>query len=349
MVNLLSGAVRPRSGDLVLATVERIGHHSRIEMPTGRKATLHVGDEIIVAYADRYAPDQFESHVPINLGVTQLVASGGIASHVLSRHSSVRLPTRIVPVGLVADEAGVPLNLADFALADVEPSTRRPRTIAVLGTSMNSGKTTTNRHLVRGLSRAGFRPGATKVTGTGSGNDYWVMLDAGAHEMVDFTDAGFASTYRMPMVELERAYLQLVGHLTEAGCGVILVEVADGLFQQETAQLIDSKVFRSTVDGVIFAAGDARGATHGVATLQRMGLPVIGVSGLLTAAPLATREAREMCGVPVYTREELEDPTVAPRIAGLVADDEAGTNPQPPSVQSGASLTVLDSQAGVSA
>jgi hypothetical protein len=56
-----------------------------------------------------------------------------------------------------------------------------------------------------------------------------------------------------------------------------------------------------------------------------------------------------MCGVPVYTREELEDPTVAPRIAGLVADDEAGTNPQPPSVQSGARLTVLDSQAGVSA
>ena len=56
----------------------------------------------------------------------------------------------------------------------------RPRTIAVIGTSMNSGKTTTIRYLVRGMSAGGARPGTTKVTGTGSGGDYWVMLDAGA-------------------------------------------------------------------------------------------------------------------------------------------------------------------------
>ncbi|MCA1675687.1 MAG: hypothetical protein LC799_27080 [Actinobacteria bacterium] len=30
--------------------------------------------------------------------------------------------------------------------------------------------------------------GATKVTGTGSGADYWVMVDAGASCVADFTD-----------------------------------------------------------------------------------------------------------------------------------------------------------------
>ena len=69
---------------------------------------------------------------------------------------------------------------------------------------MNAGKTTTNRYLVHSLNRLGARPGATKVTGTGSGNDYWVMLDAGAHQMLDFTDVGLASTYLQPITLLER-------------------------------------------------------------------------------------------------------------------------------------------------
>ncbi|MBA3528535.1 MAG: DUF1611 domain-containing protein [Propionibacteriaceae bacterium] len=310
-----------------MAVVERLGHHTRLELPSGRKATLHIGDEIIVAYADRYAPDQYEANVPINLGITQLVASGGVASHVLSRHESLRLATRIRPVGLIADERGMALNLRDFALAPSPVAHTRPRTIAVVGTSMNSGKTTTNRYLVNGLNRGGHRPGATKVTGTGSGGDYWIIKDAGAHMMLDFTDVGFASTYRMPMFAIERAYIELLDHLTYANCGVLLVEVADGIYQKETAKLIDSAPFRESVDGVIFAAGDAMGAAHGVETLQRMGLPVIAVAGRLTASPLALREARQACAVPVLTSYQLRDPEEAAQIVGLsrkvdASDDE---------------------------
>lgn len=348
MQTLISGPVRPRSGDLLLATVERIGHHSRLELPTGRKAALLVGDEIVVAYADRYAPDQFEAHVPIRLTTTQLVASGGIASHVRSRHSSVRLATRLAPVGLIGDEAGVPLNVADFALPPAIVEGPRPRTIAVVGTSMNSGKTTTNRFLVHGLNRGGYRPGATKVTGTGSGGDYWIMVDSGAHAMLDFTDVGFASTYRIPMPDLERGYGELLDHLTAAGCGALLVEVADGIYQDETAQLIDSAIFRSTVDGVIFAAGDAMGAAHGSATLLKMGLPVIGVSGRLTASPLATREARIACDVPVYTMDELSDPETAARIVGVRPAatsefDEATISASDDANRARAHLTVVNS------
>ena len=64
---LLYGAVRPRAGDLLLARVDRLGQHGKLESPEGRRAWLHVGDEIIVAYADRYAPDQFEARVPPRL------------------------------------------------------------------------------------------------------------------------------------------------------------------------------------------------------------------------------------------------------------------------------------------
>jgi len=64
---LLSG-VRPAVGDLVLATVTAVGQHPKVEGPDGRRASLFPGDEVVVAYGHRYAPDQFEASVPDDLG-----------------------------------------------------------------------------------------------------------------------------------------------------------------------------------------------------------------------------------------------------------------------------------------
>ena len=308
---LLSGAIRPRAGDLVLARVDRIGHHRKIELTSGRRAGLHLGDEILVVYGDRYATDQFESHVPLKLGRTQLVASGGIASTVLSRSGAVRRATEINALGLVADHLGMPINLSDFTIDRVEPTSERPPSIAVFGTAMNSGKTTTVQSLVRGVRLAGGKPGATKVTGTGSGADYWVMVDAGAHCVADFTDVGLATTFRIPFQTIEANFVHLVNHLTNQGCSEIVIEVADGLFQTETAQLIRSDAFRELVDGVIFAASDAMGALAGSRHLLELDVPLLCVSGLLTRSPLAHREAAEFCDVPVIATPALSDPDTA--------------------------------------
>jgi hypothetical protein len=304
---------------VVLARVDRVRHQRRIELPSGRKAALFDGDYVLVAYGDRYATDQFESHVPPDLGPTNLVATGGVASRMLSRNSQVRDATDITPIGLVGDARGVPINLADYGLEPVRHSGVRPTTLCVVGTSMNSGKTTTIQSLVRGLGLAGERPGTAKATGTGSGGDFWSMVDAGAHVTLDFTDVGLASTFRIPLRVLEQKLVELIDHLAAAGAGVILVEIADGLYQQETARLIRSPVFRSVVDGVVFAAGDAMSAATGVGLLQQLGIPVIGVSGLVSASPLAAREAEAAAGVPVLTREELTDPQSARIVAGMAA------------------------------
>lgn len=311
IVSLVSGAVRPRSGDLVLARIVQLGHHRHIEQPDGRRAVLHDDDEIIVTYGDRYATDQFESQVPTTLGNSQLVASGGIASEVLSRSMAVRRATEIESIGLLGDAKGRPLNIKDFSLHPVTPQVPRPRTVAVIGTAMNSGKTTTVHCLVHGLSKVGVCVGATKATGTGSGNDYWCMLDAGAHVMLDFTDVGLASTYRQPMDVVETKFGELVNHLTNSGAGLNLVEVADGIYQDETSRLLESAVFRSMVDAVIFAAPDSMGAVAGVTHLQNLGHDVLAVTGLLTRSPLAIREAAAVTGLPVLTREELTDPVLA--------------------------------------
>ena len=317
MRTVIGGMVRPRSGDVLLAGVARLGHQRRIEQPNGRRAALHVGDEVLVAYGDRYAPDQYEAHVPDHLGKTQLVASGGVAAAAVSRSRDVRAATDLLPIGLVGDEQGRPLNIADFALEPVRPRRERPRTVAVVGTSMNAGKTTTIHFMVHGLSRVGVRAGVTKVTGTGSGHDYWVMLDAGAHRMLDFTDAGLASTYRQPMPRVESTYIQLLDHLTASGTDVNFVEIADGIYQRETSRLIGSEAFRSTVDAVLFAAPDAMGAAAGVIHLRSLGLNVVAVSGRITRSPLGMREAESVLGLPMLGLAELADPTITSTTIGL--------------------------------
>ena len=321
MRTLVSGAVRPRTGDLVLARVDRLLYQTRLELADGRKASLHPGDEIILAYGDRYATDQFEAEVPRDLGPTNLVATGGVAAQMLSRTAGVRSATQITPVGLIGDAHGMPLNLASFALRPLASPKPRPRTVAVLGTSMNSGKTTTNRYLVAGLSRAGLKPGAVKITGTGSGGDYWVMADAGARMVLDFTDAGYSSTYKIPLEEIEAAAILLIEHLTEAGCGVILVEIADGLFHDQNAKMIRSAFFRDYIDGVFFAAGEAMGAAAGVRELRALDIPVLGVSGKLTGSQLLIREASSHIDAPILTKADLGDPALAPVLVGLPAPE----------------------------
>ncbi|MEW5757247.1 MAG: DUF1611 domain-containing protein [Pseudomonadota bacterium] len=308
---LLTGERQPHSGDLLLARVEKLGHHQRIELEHGRRAPLFSGDEVVVCYGNRYAPDQFESEVPADLSACHLVAAGGIASICLSRHSGTGTPTRIQPLGLLGDANGMPINIADWGIDPPEAKHSQPLVLAVVGTAMNAGKTTTAAHLIKGLSRAGMKVGGAKLTGTGAGGDRWLMSDSGAIDVVDFTDAGFASTYRASLAQLECIQSRLMSHLRNQGVEAIVMEIADGLFQRETAMLLESPPFKSSVNAVIFAAGDAMGACSGAEWLRQRGLPLLALSGCLSASPLASREAEAVTGLPVLGLDALSSPDIA--------------------------------------
>ena len=307
---LLTGEVTPRVGDLALVRVDKLGQHKHLELACGRRARLFPGDEIVLAYGHRYAPDQFEAEVPGDVGPCHMVAAGGVAARVLSRHDRMGTPTRVVPLGILGDHTGRALNLAQFALPPQPLPRSRPFTVAVVGTSMNAGKTETATHIIRGLKRAGLRDGAAKVTGTGAGGDAWSMRDAGAFEVLDFGDVGLPSTYLEARDSVEEATCTLIAQLASDGAHAIVIEVADGVFQRETAALVQSPVFRRAVDAVVFAAGDAMGSVGGVAWLRERKLPVVAAGGLLTASPLASREAAQALGVPVLTLDDLASPDV---------------------------------------
>lgn len=308
---LIYGDTKPRPGDLVLVHVDRLGQHQKLELTNGRRAAIQVGDELLVVYGNRYAPAQFESVVPDDTGPCHLVAGGGIASRVRSAHGTRRSPTQVTPIALIGDTMGRILNVEDYALQPVPWAVPVP-TIAVFGTAMDSGKTTTMAAMASGETRTGKRVGAAKATGTAYGGDTWAFLDGGADCVVDFTDAGHVSTYGVSIARTLEIIELLKGHLAAKGVDLILLEIADGLLHTETSALIESDKFREMIDGVVFAASDSMGAVAGIERLQRAGLPVLAVSGTFTLSPLMMEEAKRYIDVDIVRVDELQDGTWLP-------------------------------------
>lgn len=308
----------PRAGDVVIAAVTELGKHTRLQSPVSRRQLMFVGQEIMVAYGHRYAPDQFLAHVPDNLGPCQLVAGGGVASEVIEQHASIDMATQLQPEGLLMRHGKV-VNLADFAPLGIEDDSprpaqagaQRPPVIAVLGTSMNSGKSTTLGCLVNGLVNSGMAVAAGKATGTGAGNDPDLFTDAGAFSVCDFTDFGFPTTYRLDYETVRDLLVAMIREQSATGADAVVIEIADGLFQGETSRLLLDPVFSEHVDRVLFSAQDALGALAGERILREAGLDVAAVSGVLTASPLAAKEAQAQLATPVIGTFDLCQAEVA--------------------------------------
>jgi len=308
---LLTGKLQPQAGDLVLARVDRIRQHARIELPSGRRARLFVDDLIVVAYGNRYAPDQFEGLVPDDLSACHLLAGGGVAGALRARSPKVKPPTEITPVGLLADADGQRLNTRDWLKPGVDPAAAAGAgrwdvpVLLVIGSSMNAGKTTTAARLIRGLAADGYRVGAMKVTGTGSGGDLWHFSDAGAFQAVDFTDAGHASTYRTSADTCLGIFHSLGDFLLAQGADALVVEVADGILQEETRALLQKPEFKRAISATWYCAGDSGSALFGVEWLKKQAYPLAAVSGVVSSNPLAAAEVQKAAAVNVVTKQDL--------------------------------------------
>ena len=142
------------------------------------------------------------------------------------------------------------------------------------------------------------------------------MRDSGAAEALDFTDAGMSATFGFDHADVMDGALLLLGELSLRRCRVAVVEIADGLYQRETAALVASPEFRALLSGTFFAARDAMGAVAGVAALQARDHRVLGVSGTFTQSPLAVREVRSALATPVLSVADMQTPETMLPILG---------------------------------
>lgn len=299
-----------RPGDLILARVERINQHRRVQLATGRPCELFIGDLLVMVCGARYAPDQFEGIACIDTHGADLLAGGGCIGHMRSRNDRVKPPTRLIPVGRLLNSSRNTINLADYAIPRHQDSGKTP-VIAVVGTAMNSGKTLASARLSLGLRRAGWRVGAIKATGTGAFGDFNGYQDAGAHYVADFTDAGMVTTYLEPLHRIKDGMRDLLGSAEHHECNIVVMEIADGLLQRETAMLLEDTWFTQRISGLLFACSDALAAAGGVKELHSKGLTPHALTGILSCSPMSAHEAEQATHIPVLRKEQLADPAEA--------------------------------------
>lgn len=299
-----------QAGDVAVFEVIEIGKHTQIQT-AGRNMTLLPGDRIMGAFGARYATNQFEGYVPDRLlEEYHMLGGGGVIGILESAHSKLEKegPTRLRLLGFAANENGKIINtiaLGSGKLRRFDGSNAgKTKVILSLGSSMDSGKTTTAAFLCHGFSKQGINAAYIKLTGTAYPKDRNLAYDLGASIAIDFVKYGFPSTYLRSELELLNLYESMLGDVLLQRPEYVVVEIADGLFQRETRMLLQNPIFMNTVHQVVFSSGDSLAAVQGVHTLNTWGIMPAALSGLFTASPLLIREVRE------YLSERQEMPTL---------------------------------------
>jgi hypothetical protein len=298
----------PKMGDVGIFRVLRA--NGGYIMDTEKIATqLFDGDLVMLTFGSRYATNQYEGYVPeVPTLQCHLLGRGGVAGLMTSKNATFKItPAQIELVGYAVNKNDVVLNtIQNNALETFNPQSIKAKVILSVGSSMDSGKTTSAAWLCGGLRAAGKRVAYLKLTGTTFPKDAALNRDRGAHYAADFSDFGFPSTYLVDLETLLNLYQTLVSRAcNESGAEYIVMEIADGLLQRETALLLNDQGFRSTVHATMFSAGDSLGVLSGLQILEQFGIEPFAVCGLFTASELLIREVEDRISVPILRLSEL--------------------------------------------
>jgi hypothetical protein len=101
-------------------------------------------------------------------------------------------------------------------------------------------------------------------------------------------------------------YSLLITQASAQGADCVVVEIADGLLQRETAALLQTSRFTTTVDAWVLATSDPLGAVGGVSMLRSWGIEPIALSGLISMSSLGIQEVQTATGLPCLTAKQLQ-------------------------------------------
>ncbi len=184
-----------RTGDYVVGEV--LAEASRaytLEWPDGRMGEVVAGDQVLGALGSRYATLELVGDwqaIGEDLRFSALSAAG-VFGRCTSQAVGVLPPMPLHYQGHVV-RTGQVVRMVDCA-AQPRALTFALPVIQVIGTSMECGKTTAAKAVIRRLVLQGLRVAGAKLTGVGRYRDVLGMRDAGAAYVLDFVDVGLPST-----------------------------------------------------------------------------------------------------------------------------------------------------------
>lgn len=300
-----------RTGDYVVG--ELLEGAYEVETVDGRHVEVLPGDLVVGALGRRFATLEAVGaweEIGEDLRMDGLARSGvfGKCTSLAPAAARFLAPYRYRGHVLVNGRRAA---MKDFVELEPERPFKTP-TVLVVGTSMDAGKTTSAKRIIRTLKERGLRVGGAKLTGVARYRDILAMRDAGADEVVDFVDAGLPSTI-CPEDEFRAASRLLSSRLAAAKLDVAVIEAGASPLEPYNGELA-IQALRPAVRCTVLCASDPYAV---VGVQAAFGLEPDLVTGRATSTEAGVALVESLAGVRALN---LLDPAAARALDELLAD-----------------------------
>ena len=274
---IVSDAIQAAEGFvLAVRILDDKTSYNTVEDLSGRMVPLRSGDVLAGTLGNRRALHGYAGEVPSQIAVgdtLHVLNLGGVLGRCTSASPELGPPFRAEVLGAIlafpelSDRVGRPAHIRQGAVPGSDELRSRVPVIYVAGTCMNTGKTYAATELVRGLSRAGVRVAACKLTGVSLMRDTLQMLDAGAITALAFSDSGLASTRAGVTTSTAKG---IFNRLAESKPDAIIAELGDGILGEYGVQdILGDTALRGAAAAWVVAAPDPVGCWGAVEILRR--------------------------------------------------------------------------------
>lgn len=280
---MLADPGETRPGDVVAGRILSVNpEYKQLECADETRLDLQPGMIVAGALGGRQALRGFVGYSPLRVhaGETLSILNlGGVIGRYLGGHIGLGEPSQVEILGAVT-RRGKKLSLKDAAISPYEGEIAPP-VVLVLGTCMNTGKTSAARTLVQHFARSGLKVGAAKASGVACLKDLTAFKLAGAAETASFVDVGYPST--VDAEDIGAIHETLVKYLGQRGCDVVVCEFGDGVLGHYGVQSALANAFlRRTTAAIVLSASDPTGAFGAKELLERKGYAITAVTGPAT-------------------------------------------------------------------
>jgi hypothetical protein len=299
-VAVISSSTAPRAGDVVaVRAVTDSATYNMLELPTGRLAKINPGDVLLGVLGRRRALKGFVGDVPEQVSTgdyLHLLNMGGVIGCCTGHHSSLGDAIKVQVLGLVCDQNGRVMNIADAAIPSRTTLGETAPIVMIAGTSMNSGKTYAATEIIKQATRTGLKVAAAKLSGVACLRDTLNMADHGAVATASFLDCGLAST--VAAGDLAPIAKAIISNLNQNNPDLIVIEMGDGILGGYSVETVFAdRELREATAALVFCASDYVGAWGGIELLRRRGIVVDVISGSVTDSRMGEEYVEQEFGV----------------------------------------------------
>ena len=268
----ISDEITPQQGQLIAVKVISVNaNYNKLELISGRMTELTEGDIIIGALGNRIASTGMTGTVPTELNKhdkIHILNLGGVIGICKDFNILLGPATECEVVGSITNGGNKQLNLKDFSKVIKSNTIVSIPSIAVIGTGIDSGKTTVTSFIIKTLSKYYKKINACKLAGTASQKDLYAYEDNGATKTSDFVDFGLPSTCMNDKNIIQECSASVINFISQ-DADILLMELGDGYHgDYGTREIIQNTGITKYIKVIVICAYDISGAINIIENLK---------------------------------------------------------------------------------